>query len=702
MLSRKIVASFLNANASSSRKIDDKDKKVPASFYSYRDFFGHMKEASDKNLDCTRSALGAQMSVDLIPKIGEGEKASEILKLSKGVEDGLRHVFQLDRIKQKREAARMKYQTILLKRSSSNNSATSSVNSSCTNSTINSTTSSIKSSGRKKKKLKKPKLLRVVSEIDEGDGSSLIEAEAMIPSSVTSNDEELRPLSPLSVDMMAVDANGKMHRPFSPMSADMSVDANGKIFRPFSPMSVDAVPGQMRRPFSPMSETSLGGYTSSSKKRPHVKKYASEYNRLVSAVSKLLDSKEGPNNSSDSPDGGVIKFGSLKKITHMDVGVGFDIFVELRPGMMTYYKKDAGGERNVDVASVPIKCGRCRCRPTKDLKRTPFPMWNAVFEVSVKGYPTVFLMAEKSAKRKEWMDAFAKAVHMGKDKAQDLIDEKRQDVNAEHETRSSGTGLMGRNADILLYLHVRGLIQGVCSKDEYMESLSILLEKTITIPIIWLGEYFEDSPSTFQGPEDTPEEWERLSHETLSVNGHIMKGGIDDTIGSIKSHLIDLDKCSCSQDGTMQSRIKESQAVFFARDILLSCDRVKSKEQSIYCSSKMLANENLAFLTPSSEDIEPLKISLKRLKKGQGKRDGVEIAASAVERLKLDEYASSRDCDCTVEVTVRVPSIYRICNTDLLDKESWALMRTIHIQKFVLGPTEFQRMDRFVQFEIVP
>ena len=116
----------------------------------------------------------------------------------------------------------------------------------------------------------------------------------------------------------------------------------------------------------------------------------------------------------------------------------------------------------------------------------------------------------------------------------------------------------------------------------------------------------------------------------------------------------------------------------------------------------MLSNDNLTFLTPSSEDIEPLKISLMRYKTGGARRDSAERNKSKSRNMKvggqpnLDNYAD------TVEVTVRVPSIYRICSTDLLDKESWALMRTIHIQKFVLGPKGFRRMDRFVQFEIVP
>ncbi len=701
MLSRKIVKSFLNATSasSSSKTREDADMKAPASFYSYRDFFGPVKEASSKSLASSREALNCNSptGVDIIQKTRETHEKDEVtMKHSKGVEDGLRHVIQLDKIKQRRDAARMKYQEILLKRSSGNSVSSSSSN---TTTSTNSNKNSKINSSKKKKKVKKAKLLREISEIDEEDGSSLIEAEAMFPSSVGSNSESLRPMSPLSVDMKSIDGNGKMLRPFSPLPGDMTIETRGKLLRPFSPMSVDAVPNSLSRPFSPMSIDSSASrpFTPYGKRKPHVKEYASEYNMLVCAVSKLLESN---NTKNDPHDSGVIKFGSLKKITHMDVGVGFDIFVELRPGIITYYKKAPGGERNVEVTSIPLKCGQCSCRPTMNLKKAPFPLWDAVFEVAVKGSPTVFLMGGNTSERTEWMDAFEEALRMGRDKAGDQGEEMREDTNTEQDIRSAESmkSVKGRNADILLYLHVRGLIKGVCSKDEYLESLSILLDKKITIPIVWLSEYFEDSPPTIEG-QDTPEEWERLANETLSLNGHLMKGTIDDTIGSIKSHLIDLDKCSC-QNGITRSKIKESQAIFFARDILLSCDRVNCEEQSIYCSSKMLENEHLAFLTPSSEDIEPLKVSLKRLKLGKLNRDGVDSSDSSVEI--LDAYEISSDCDCTVEVTVRVPSIYRICSTDLLDRESWALMRTIHIQKFVLGSNGFQRMDRFVQFEIVP
>ena len=709
MLSRKFVNSFINARAVASRK-DEAETMLPTSFF----FNGPIKESSVNSIPSLNSNMDVNRIYNsLIPET-DGEKPLIRLNLdfeeddqsihrkvscdddlqslssnhSKRVEDGLRHVSQVKEIKQKREAARRKYQDILLKRSGSNISSASSVTSSSTTrpSSSSSSTShqSSKVSHHQKKHVKKPSFLRQVSEVDEGDNPNF-EAEFFCNSSVTS-----RPFSPLSVDTST--------HSFSPLSIDSHT--NEKILsNPFSPM----------RPFSPLSvvpsvQTRRSDDSFEAKRRPHVKKYAPEYNMLVSAVSKLFaENDKGADGTSNSADANVIKFGLLSKITHIDVGIGSDVFVELRPGMMTYYKKVVDGERCADVTSVPIRRNRCQLRPTKALEKAPFPKWDAVFEVAVIGYPTIFFMAESKDERIEWMQAFKAAMKSGADKDHHQLDESREDNNGKQSANGSEVAGQGYNADILLYLHVRGLIQGSCSKDEYMDSLSILLGKTITMPVHWLREYFDDSPSIVQCHEDTPEEWERLADEIISVNGHIGRGGLDSTIESIKSHIIDLDKCSCTQNDINQPRITESQGIFFARDILLSCDRSKSEEQSIYCTSRMLGNDQLAFLTPSSADDDPLKISLRSLRNTSLNHeiDSASTSSSA-DSSKRDGHDRCNNYKCTVEVTVRATSIYRVYNTDLLDKESWALVRTVYIQKFLLSSSELQRTDPFVQFEIVP
>ena len=638
MLSRKLLSSFLNA-----RGVDDSEKKLPSALYPYRCTYASLSEPITKNGIPTRVDLGEQKINLWIQEPICEEEVSTNPTISKGIQDGLRHLNVVGEIKLRREASRMKYQEILLKRSSS---CISSVSSTVSSGSSGRSSVSLVSQRRKPKQIR-----RQISDIDDEDDDYLFLLEAETFSTSRAGD-------------------GKIPRAYG------------------SSISLDTLEHN--------SDDSV-----ISKKRPFIKRYAEEYNMLVTAVSKFFtkERRKDAESSLDQSTTAVIKFGTLKKISHMDVGVGVDVFVELRLGMMTYYKNVGDEELSDDVKSMPITRELCTCRPTKSLKKPPFPKWDAVFEVSLNDRPTHFFMAESVDERQEWINAFAVAMHM----EQACSDEERQ--TPETQRYEGEANIRGHNADILLYLHVRGLIQGACYKDEYMQSISILLGKTISVPVRWLREYFEfeDSPGLLNDHEGTPEDWERMENEIISVNGHIARGELETIVGSLKSHIVDLDGCACSGDGIVQPRIKESRAIFFARDILLSCDRIRSEEQAIYCTSKMVGNDKLTFLTPGSAEVEPLKISLRSLSSNDHTSAELRQETHANGHAKHQPNASPEEFKFTVEVIVRFPNIYRICSTDpMSDNETWALMRTNYVQKFVIGPTEIRQMDPFVHFEIVP
>ena len=641
------MSSFLHARSTASRN-DESDKKLPSALYPYRGAFGSLSEATVRCVGPQRPPLVEQISILSIQSALQDETPREQFKLSKEMEDGLRHINLLGEIKKRREVARMKYQEILLKRSSSSVCST--------DSHVSSGDSTLSSrSVAKIRRRRRRRLRRQVSEIDDRDDMQLLEAE-MFSFAVSSTSTSPASTSPTKKVPLAYGSS----------------------------LSLETM------------ETTISDESGTSKKKPHIKKYAKEYNMLVTAVSIFFTKNKhsGPERDSNYK-GSLLKYGTLRKISHIDVGIGIDLFCELRPGMMTFYNNFDGDDTSVDVKSMHIRKGECTFRPTKELTKAPFPMWDAVFEVSINDKPPQFFMAESSTDRQSWLTAFDAAISLQQDPSSDTLED-REEGSTARLAYDGEENIIGHNADILLYLHVRGLLQAASSREEYMESISILRGKTISVPVHWLKEYFEDSPSLSSGNNDIPVEWARLEQELFSINGHIVRGGMDSVVGSLKSHILDLDICSCAQNQIDQPKIKESQAIFFARDILLSFDREQSENQAIYCTSKMLGNDLLVSIARGSDGMEPVKVQLQNIH-GQCRSKQTHISGKD----GLEERENS--CEYTVEVTLRAPSIYRICSSDPLDnEETWSLMRTNYVQKFALSPDSLRRMDQFVQFDIVP
>ncbi len=594
-------------------------------------------------------------------------------RLSSHIVSSVKHIQARSRIKSKREKARMKYQSILLKRTSlSAGSGVSNVSSVSEEPSISEVqaelhpaiqVTSSSDSKKKRKKLKPKKLHRQCSEIDDRDDYSMFNLEA----------EEYT----LSAGI-----------PGAFGTSWLSMDNMGT-----------------KRPSSS---------TAMAKKKPYIRKYAEEYNMLVSAVSKTFVSSDTQDESggikSQDQNGTVIKFGVLKKMTHMDVGIGLDVLVELRLGIMTCYEEMHGAENSLDVKSIPIRKGVCTCKPTKKFRVMPFPGWNSVFEVGMKNEATQYWMAESEEGRKEWIEAFSVAM----DGDSEFPD--RDDEASVHNAKTSYSmeSKAGRNADILLYLHVRGLIQASSSKDEYMSALTMLVSKSMCVPSDWLRQYFDNYSSFKRGHRDSPAHWERMLDERISINGHIGKGGVESMIVSLKSHIQDLDRCANCNEDSKNYCIKESQAVFYARDILLYCDREEIEDESLYCTSKLLHNHELTSITRGSAELEPIKITLRALSQNDEITSGDTFVADdpSIKIKQQEQYylPNSRDPKdtegqhgFTVEITIRATSIYRIrSSSSPSSDDTWALIRTNCIQKIILSPDEMKEAGQFVQFDIMP
>jgi hypothetical protein len=535
------------------------------------------------------------------------------------VEERLQHVDTVGKIRSRRETALLKYQSILIKRSAPKTRP--STEGSGTR------TRTKKNSKKDKDKLKRPKRIqRNFSEIDERDESSgqwILETKTSL-SSRDLNDNVLN----------------------RPNTASLPIGRTGNFLSNYA----DGFAGRF-----------MSG--DRKKPKPHMKGYAEEYNTLVGTVVDLVANRNTrPLEDADK----ILKSGQLKKVATMVVGIGFDTFVEVKKGIFRYYEDV--GQGNVKIRSIPLRQESTRCRATKHMDAQPFNGWSSVFELIIdNGGLRIFWMTKSEDDRDAWIEVINDAI----------VTDYLSPPSDSFETNSPAY-----NADIVLYLHIQGLIRGAASKDDYLCAISLMTDKKLLIPVNWLKQY---SGITRTASElDEEDLWRQLLKGSIAINGQMIKGAhCERAISTLTSHIVDIDNYS-TMFHSSKTRIKESQAVLYARDILLSCGHETRVDDnhSLFCVEALLRS-NFITVSQSPSDAEPLKISVRRINTGSDKYENNRVIQNMMSgdslcsgdteqtgRQSLDLSSCAEESiqesvmNCpspTIEVTIKVSNIYRIC-----------------------------------------
>ena len=217
--------------------------------------------------------------------------------------------------------------------------------------------------------------------------------------------------------------------------------------------------------------------------------------------------------------------------------------------------------------------------------------------------------------------------------------------------------------DIERYLEVReATMHNAHSKEEYVLALfandNVRGKETMTVPVQYIKTIPEDtirnssnncatSPSTFHETEISScveQLWKDLLRDSVEINGEVLAGdsfhGPERIVGRLTQQILSLDdtasssssssslplatsssssgktsgNASCDKSGSSNSssstRITEAQAISYARDILLACDRTRSGGDSYFCAENLCLNRDLVVLCPSSTEAKPLSIQV--------------------------------------------------------------------------------------------
>jgi hypothetical protein len=301
-----------------------------------------------------------------------------------------------------------------------------------------------------------------------------------------------------------------------------------------------------------------------------------------------------------------------------------------------------GGGSGPDPAlrrkSIPLRADTCTCRAvkvqSKALSHTPLQPSGAVLELSVRGGPRRLWMCNTREERQVWIRAIHEAmiggsVTRGDNFSEYEVERKRGGIFPSS-SRAAVSARSPHREDLDRYMRLQEELRNADSKASYVGALAELYSgtKSLRVPVQWMRERIEGA-SSGSGPGGAFHEdgvssgvvqlWKDMLRDSISINGDMHRGssghGPERIIGTLARSILRFDKSSTqNMNATKEYRkkfcITEAQAVSYARDVLLACNRTRSGGDSYYCMDALCCNQGLVVVCPSSMDAYPLRIAV--------------------------------------------------------------------------------------------
>ena len=278
-------------------------------------------------------------------------------------------------------------------------------------------------------------------------------------------------------------------------------------------------------------------------------------------------------------------------------------------------KEEARPTRKV----IPLVATDCRCRAVKlNTMSKVKPAYGFIFEISLseQGIKS-YWMASSTEERKSWMRAIREAMvggsHTRATTATDAEDYYFRRRDSPHPTLATGNDNAAKSnkknngpvwsmraptnpsyyispyqACIEKYLAAQQQLKNATDKQSYMGGMSILWRDPLRIPVQWIRlmsngkrcSFYEENVET-----SIQQLWKDLVRDSVCMNGDLFKGdsghGPERIMGALAARIRLLDKLSLKQASYCkkkigQCRISQAQAISYARDILLACNRTRS------------------------------------------------------------------------------------------------------------------------------
>jgi hypothetical protein len=296
---------------------------------------------------------------------------------------------------------------------------------------------------------------------------------------------------------------------------------------------------------------------------------------------------------------------------------------------MFSYFEDAvsGGDKDSGALlqkNIPLDSNETCCRAVKIHRNGLNMVPGAIFELKVGSTGRLWLCRSK-AERQSWIQAINDAMvnSTGRPSTQGTWN-----AHGKHGTVNSRSPFRD---DLRLYLKIKNGLKKAETKQEFVNSLGMLLGRDpMNVPVRWIMQQQVDSSKggimrsntnansnagggafVEKGMADDIEQlWRDLSRDTIRINGELFCGdsghGPEKMLGALTRDIVGVSR----SESQYRYAIPESKAVAYARDVLLSINRTRSGGDSYFTIDTLSTNSDLAVLTPSSREAEPLSISV--------------------------------------------------------------------------------------------
>jgi hypothetical protein len=311
---------------------------------------------------------------------------------------------------------------------------------------------------------------------------------------------------------------------------------------------------------------------------------------------------------------------------------------------------------------IPLEAATCTCRAVKfhEKARNLTPT-GAIFELAAGNQKRLW-MAKTRADRQLWMQTITNAMVGGSVTRGDSFMD-HNGVVLEWGARASTTALSNDprspyyKNDLRKFRAVQSALKNAKSRQDYLAGLKLLVDQPLKVPVKWvakqqqqqeksLGVSSNHTPSGDRGvggggagagggdagdggvafKEETvdlslDQLWRDMQRDSVTINGELFRGdaghGPERIVGALVRQIlgVGLDRPQSSAPVSRhhhRSDVQESQALAYARDILLSGNRTRSGGDAYFCVSQLCQSSDLVVIVPNSAaEPEPIVIDVK-------------------------------------------------------------------------------------------
>jgi hypothetical protein len=388
-------------------------------------------------------------------------------------------------------------------------------------------------------------------------------------------------------------------------------------------------------------------------------------------------------------EGRVIKKGRLKKANDSAIR-SKQKYVIVAYGKLTYFEDEHAASEEPNMRQVKSKSIvlDSNCRPVNSQRHR-----NSFLLQTKTNQGRRLWQTKSEEERNEWVLAIQKAAMYPPTFSSHLLNalSMSSDFQQQH------------------FTEIQTAIRAAASKDAYRAALE--QSKKVSVMMEWVIRQRKQEHR--EGKNSQSQVFKDMRRDMVEINGVIYKGaeGAESIIGALTRCLLNLSSSERTGAAKPMARgeapvvnsdweshpLTEAEALGFAWEVLVACNRTQSGGDSYDALELLLGNRDLVVLCPSGREAAPLRVNVRRCELPSGSVSAdvdIEVQESETSTKYVtkggDLKSSIRDKIRTVaglKISVEASTSYKVCNADPQGDgvDDWAQVEAVFQQNFILA-----------------